>query len=88
MTIRVKCFALARDLTGFAERAIDLAVGSTAGDVLEQVVADSPALAKHAQRLALAVNLEYVGREHRLEDGDEVALIPPVSGGSGVPLRS
>ncbi|MGC4033839.1 MAG: MoaD/ThiS family protein [Tepidisphaeraceae bacterium] len=77
----MKCFALARDLTGYAERTIEMPEGSTAGDVLAAVVATAPQLSPHANRLALAVNLEYVGRETVLKDGDEVALIPPVSGG-------
>ena len=81
MTIRVKCFAIARDLAGFAEREIELPEAATAGDALDAVVADAPALKPNADRLALAVNLEYVGRSHALNDGDEVALILPVSGG-------
>lgn len=81
MTIRVKCFALARDLTGYAERTFEMPAGSTAGDVLAAVVVEAPQLSPHANRLALAVNLEYVSRETVLKDGDEVAIIPPVSGG-------
>lgn len=81
MTIIVKCFAVARDLTGFAERPIEVPDNATAGDALNAVVAIAPALASNAGRLALAVNLEYVDRAHALKKGDEVALIPPVSGG-------
>ena len=82
MTVRVKCFALARDLAGFAERNIDVPDGATAGDALAAVVAIAAGLQSNAGRLALAVNLEYVDREHVLADGDELALIPPVSGGA------
>lgn len=81
MTVIVKCFAIARDLTGFAEQSFEVSDNATAGSVLETVVAGSPALAPNAGRLALAVNLEYVDRSHVLKHGDEVALIPPVSGG-------
>jgi molybdopterin converting factor subunit 1 len=81
----VKCFAIARDLAGFAERSIELQSGATAGDALAAVVVIAPALATHAARLALAVNLEYANRDRVLGDGDEVALIPPVSGGPLVP---
>jgi molybdopterin converting factor subunit 1 len=77
----VKCFAVARDATGFAERTVDIAAGTTAGRLLEQIVTESPALAPHAARLALAINLEYADRSRELRDGDEMALIPPVSGG-------
>ena len=83
MTVRVKCFAIARDLAGFAERLIELPDRATAGDALAAIVATAPALASAAGRFALAVNLEYAGRGHLLSDGDEVALIPPVSGGAG-----
>lgn len=82
MTVTVKCFAIARDLAGYAERSFDLPEGATAGDALEAVVVVSPNLSKHVGRMALAVNLAYVDRAHRLADGDEVALIPPVSGGA------
>ncbi|HEX8324313.1 MAG TPA: molybdopterin converting factor subunit 1 [Tepidisphaeraceae bacterium] len=82
MTVRVKCFAIARDLAGFAERSFELTQDATAGEALATIVAQFPALAVHANRLALAVNLEYVDRSHVLRDGDELALIPPVSGGA------
>ena len=82
MTIRVKYFAIARDLAGRAEQSIELSDGATAGDALATIVADAPKLSPHVGRMALAVNLEYVDRSHVLQDGDELALIPPVSGGA------
>lgn len=82
MTVRVLFFAVARDLAGVAERAYTLGAGATAADVVNAVVADVPGLAAHAAKLATAVNLEYVGRDHVLSDGDELAIIPPVSGGA------
>ena len=82
MTIRVKCFAIARDLAGFAERTIEVADGATVAGALAAVVRLAPALESIAGRLAVAVNLDYSDRNRVLQDGDEVALIPPVSGGA------
>lgn len=81
MKIYLKCFAVARDVTGFAEREVEVPDGTTAGQMLERIVSQSPALGPHAAKLAMAVNLEYADRSKVLRDGDEVALIPPVSGG-------
>lgn len=72
--ITVKCFARYRALLGFGE--LEVPVASTLGELL----ADSrfAALPKDA---LLAVNQSFVDREAPLADGDEVALMPPVSGG-------
>ena len=81
MTIKVKFFALARDLAGTAEAEIDVPRNSTAAAALVRVVEAFPSLSKIHARLALAVNLAYVRQDHLLIEGDELALIPPVSGG-------
>ena len=73
VTVKVKLFAGLRELAGWSERDVDA-----------QRVADVwPALGLGTEPpgLLYAVNKEYAGRERELADGDEVALIPPVSGG-------
>src|SRR5918992_1476110 len=73
----VKLFAALRERAGTAERRLDLDAGSTAGDVWSALeLGDEPA------GLLYAVNREYAERDRPLADGDEVALIPPVSGGT------
>lgn len=81
MVIRVLFFgALAHDLgTGGTE--LDLSDNATVGDALSALHLAYPVIDRYRTRLATAVNLEYVGAAHPLRDGDELALIPPVSGG-------
>ena len=81
MVIRVLFFgSLAHDL-GAGATDLDLSDNATVGDALAALCEAHPALGKHRARLATAVNLEYVDLTHPLHDGDELALIPPVSGG-------
>lgn len=79
--VTVRCFAAVREALGQDQLAIDLPVGSTTAALRERLVARSPVLARLP--VAFAVNRGYAGPERVLADGDEVALIPPISGGSG-----
>ena len=73
----VKLFAGVRERAGVAERDIELPRGARVADVWPALgLGDEPAA------LLYAVNREYAARERVLADGDEVAVIPPVSGGS------
>ena len=81
ITVRVRCFAAAREATGEAELVLPLPIGTTAGDALATLVERFPELRGHRSSLRLAVNLAYVTPDHPLQDGDEVALIPPTCGG-------
>ena len=82
-TIRVKIllFAALADRLGVREVELSLPFKSTAGDALDVLAERFPEVAAWRDRLALAVNLEYVQPATLLADADEVALIPPVSGG-------
>jgi len=77
MKVAVRLFAGLRELAGTRATELELSPGSTAADVW-------PALDLGAEPpgLLLAVNKSYATRETVLEEGDEVALIPPVSGGA------
>jgi MoaE-MoaD fusion protein len=75
----VKLFAGLRERAGFGERALDLADGATVADVWEALGLGAP-----QPGLLYAVNREYADADRALADGDEVALIPPVSGGAFV----
>jgi MoaE-MoaD fusion protein len=77
--VRVRLFASYREAAGSARLEAPLPAGATAGDLLEVLAERIPAL-KKAPGL-IAVNQSYVGPEAELHDGDEVAFIPPVSGG-------
>jgi molybdopterin synthase catalytic subunit len=81
MRITIKLFAVLRDRAGVSDWAIELPAGATAGTAAEAVRARFPAIADLTAKAALAVNFEYATADVALKDGDEVALIPPVSGG-------
>jgi molybdopterin synthase catalytic subunit/molybdopterin converting factor small subunit len=82
MRVRVELMGRAAVEAGARELDLELAAGATAADAAERVVADHPSLVWLRRIARPAVNLEYVHWEHPLADGDEVAFIPPVSGGS------
>ena len=77
----MRLFAGYREKVGKAEVSIDLPDGATVGYLAEEVLRRYTGLVLDPERLVVAVNREYVDRLHVLNDGDEVALIPPVSGG-------
>jgi len=81
--ITVRLFASYREIVGQIRMDLDVAEGSTAGDVLETFVAQFPRLGDLASTTLLAVNREYAAAETQLREGDEVAFVPPVSGGIG-----
>lgn len=85
--ITIRLFAAAAAATGQRQMAGDWA-GFTPAQLLARLTEDYPSLAPLVPALAVAVNREYARADHILKDGDEVALIPPVSGGSpeGRPL--
>ena len=85
MRVRVLCFGVLKDLFQAAAGEIDVPEGSSVADllqILEQRTSNSSMNAKVWQGLAVAVNREYSSAAALLRDGDEVALLPPVSGGS------
>ena len=81
MTVRIQCFAQLRDRLGQSELSVTLPRASTAREVLHALRERYPSAAPLLGVSRLAVNWEYVSEERLLHDGDEVAIIPPVSGG-------
>jgi len=79
MKIRLRLFASVRERVGQGEMDWALAEGLTVGEVWQQLTQAYPQLSP--ARVAFAVNQVYAPPETVLQDGDEVALIPPVSGG-------
>ena len=81
MEVVVRYFAGYRDITGRAEERIEIEDEATVGALWELLVAQYPRLGGYSGRLLYAINQEFGTRETQLHDGDEVALVPPVSGG-------
>ena len=80
MKISIRLFASYREAAGTSRTDVDLPDGATVGDLARVVVGRFPGL-PDAERVVVAVNGEYQDHAFPLADGDEAALIPPVSGG-------
>lgn len=83
MRVHLLAFGMLRELLGNAASSLELPPGATVGELLERCRAQAPEKAALWTSVAVAVNQEYVRAGHRLAEGDEVALLPPVSGGAG-----
>lgn len=82
MRVTVRLFARLRDIAGAAELARDAAPGATAGSIWRDLVREYPGLAAYERSLSTAINADYARMGDAVADGDEVAFLPPVSGGS------
>ena len=80
MRVTARFFALYRERAGTAQAEIELPEGATAGDLLGRLRSIYPSLPS-SNSVLIAVNSEYVAATDPLHEGDEVAFIPPVSGG-------
>jgi molybdopterin synthase catalytic subunit/molybdopterin converting factor small subunit len=83
MKVRLLAFATAGDALGATELEMELPEGSRVADLRARLDRDHPALAPLWPRIAVAVDGRIAGPDALLSDGVEVALLPPVSGGSG-----
>ena len=83
MQFDVQLFALYRERAGSAVIAVDVPDGATVGTLTDAVRVTYPRLAPPEVRIVVAVNAEYADDDQALNPGDEVCLIPPVSGGRG-----
>jgi molybdopterin converting factor subunit 1 len=87
MEVIVRYFAGHRDIAGSAEERVALAEGATVGALWELLVVRYPRLRGYSGKLLYAVNQEFGALATELHDGDEVAFIPPVSGGTDFDLH-
>jgi molybdopterin synthase catalytic subunit len=79
--VQVRLFASYREAAGVGRIELELPPGSTVKDAIHRILKDHPLVAEGRQ-VVIARNREYVTPDEPLSDGDEVALIPPVSGGA------
>ncbi|MBZ0159164.1 MoaD/ThiS family protein [Candidatus Methylomirabilis sp.] len=82
MNVRVRCFAAVREIIGVGELVVDLPEESTLIQLINRLQCQFPRLQGLTGSLLFSVNREYAPIDKRLAAGDEVALIPPVSGGT------
>lgn len=81
MEIRTLFFASYKELLGTGELHVNLPIGATVSDLVEELRSRGGAFTVLPKVPAVAVNMTYADQRSTLSDGDEVALIPPVAGG-------
>lgn len=81
MTVRVLLFARARELANGESVSVELPANATLAELRTQLASQIPALSSLLASSAIAVNREFADDSVSLHENDEIALIPPVSGG-------
>ena len=81
--VKVLFFGMLRDIVGRAEEHIDLEEGARLESVFERYAHQFPKLSQLASSIVLACNHQFSDKSEIVRDGDEIAFLPPVSGGSG-----
>ena len=79
--VRVLFFGRLRELIGVAEEGVDLPVGTTLAQVFEKYAERFPKLAGFRSSMVVSRNQEFAAWDTRVAAGDEIAFLPPVSGG-------
>lgn len=81
MRVTIRLFARLRDLAGAGELVREVPPESTIAGVWQQLAAELPALKDYERTMSVALNADYSRMSAPVHDGDEVAFLPPVSGG-------
>lgn len=81
VTINVKLFAAYQEAYGKSELELDFPIGATVAAVRDRLLTEHPELEQWRNLTRFGVNLQFVEADTQLQNGDEVVLIPPVSGG-------
>ena len=82
MKTKVNLFAILREKAGISGLTLDLPEAATVADLMKEMARRYPSFIENHASTMVAVNTEYVQPSYTLRAGDEVALIPPVSGGA------
>ncbi len=81
MRVTIRLFARLRDIAGSGELTRDAPAGASVGSVWSSLVAEYPELAAYERSISCAVNADYSRFTAAVAEGDEIAFLPPVSGG-------
>ena len=81
MRVTVRLFARLRDLAGSGELVRDVAAPATVQTIWRELVSEMPELGVYERTMSVAVNADYSRMSATVSEGDEVAFLPPVSGG-------
>jgi molybdopterin synthase catalytic subunit len=83
MDLEIRLFGAVRERVGTKSLSVTLPEGSRVADLRARLASEHPVFDEFAERLAVSINFEVAEPDAVLEDGDEVAFLPPVSGGGG-----
>jgi molybdopterin synthase sulfur carrier subunit len=81
IAITVKLFAAYQEAYGVPELTLEVPAGTTVAEVRDRLISEHPELTQWRDLTRFGINLQFVEAESILNAGDEVVLIPPVSGG-------
>ena len=81
MQVTIRLFARLRDIAGKPQLVRDVPAGATVDGVWQALAGEFPAMTPYRSSISVAGNAEYARFTHSVKDGDEVAFLPPVSGG-------
>ena len=81
MRVTVRLFARLRDIAGASELVREVPAGATIGSVWRDLAREFPDFARYERTISSAVNADYARMDRAIGDGDEIAFLPPVSGG-------
>lgn len=82
MRVRVVYFGILREMAGHEQETVELADDARLAELYSQLQQTIPGLSKFGNSIALSINYEYAQLNAPLHEGDEIALLPPVSGGA------
>jgi molybdopterin converting factor subunit 1 len=85
--VTIRLFARLREIAGTGELVLDLAAPATIGAVWAELASRYGDLAPYGASVSAARNLEYARMDTAVSEGDEIAFLPPVSGGAGTRPR-
>ena len=81
MNVRVQFFSHLKDIVGGAEKSVAVPEGATVADLLTVLYGQHPKLREWDSSILVGAGVEFVERDHLLQAGDEIAIMPPVQGG-------
>ena len=88
MQVTIRLFALAKQKVGRSELTLELPESSTVAHMRQEIARACPELAPLLSSLMIAIDSEYADDQRRVEPGQEIALIPPVSGGAPLEAKN
>ena len=81
MKIQVQLYAQLRDLAEVSKIDLELRQGATVAELIGKIYELKPVLRAHDKSVLVGAGVDFVGRDHVLNEGDEIAIMPPVQGG-------